>query len=62
MDTSKLNVIIVHLNKKKVLVFKEIGVGVYYHDIAGNIIHNYDCNCTFLSTISKNKDFYSKKE
>ena len=64
MDTAKVKAMIVHISKNKVLVFKEIGNGFYYHDIAGNVVDNdkYEYDCTFLSTVSKNKEFYSKKE
>ena len=64
MDTAKVKAMIVYISKNKVLVFKEIGNDVYYHDIAGNVVDNdkYEYDCTFLSTVSKNKEFYSKKE
>ena len=54
---------IVHISKNKVLVFKGIGNGFYYHDIASNVVDNdkYEYDCTFLNTVSKNKEFYSKK-
>ena len=57
MDTSKEKTMIVHISKNKVLVFKEIGNGFYYHDIAGNVVENdkYEYDCTFLSTVNKNE-------
>ena len=40
MDTAKVKAMIVYISKNKVLVFKEIGNGFYYHDIAGNVVDN----------------------
>ena len=52
MDTAKIKAMIVNISKNKVLVFKEIGNGFFYHDIAGNVVDNdkYEYDCTFLST------------
>ena len=63
MDTAKVKAIIVHISKNKVLVFKEIGNELYYHDIADNVVDNdkYEYECTFLSTVTKNKELYSNK-
>ena len=64
MNTAKIKTMIIHISKNKVLVFKEIGNRFYYHDMTGNMVDNdkYEYDCTFLSTVRKNKEFYSKKE
>ena len=52
---------LVHVGPATILVFKQCGSGLYYHDTA-NQTSSAVIDYSFLSTVSQNKEYFSRAE
>ena len=61
MDSAADPAMLVHVGPATILVFKQCGSGLYYHDTA-NQTSSAVIDYSFLSTVAQNKEYFSRAE